>query len=183
MSTPMSRAARAQALDQRSLVYLRTHLHHPVPERMMRSLGLLAGHGVIWIGIGSALAAYDARRRRKWLVAAALAPATILANYPLKRRIARRRPELDLERLGSAPNEHSFPSSHAASSFAAATAMAAIEPSYAAPLLLLATLISVGRPYLGMHYPSDVLGGAGLGIPVGCVAGLLLRRGSQETSQ
>jgi undecaprenyl-diphosphatase len=159
------------------------HLHHPLPEGMMRSLGLLAGHGVIWVGIGSTLAARDANRRRKWLMAGALAPTTILANYPLKRRIARRRPNLELKRLGSAPNEHSFPSSHAASSFAAATAMVAIEPSYAAPLLLLATLISIGRPYLGMHYPSDVLGGAAFGIPVGCVAGLLLRRGNQATSQ
>lgn len=44
--------------------------------------------------------------------------------------------------------------------------MTRVDPA-AAILFALAALIAVGRPYLGMHYPSDVLGGALLGTALG----------------
>ena len=44
--------------------------------------------------------------------------------------------------------------------------------SAAAVLFVLAALIAIGRPYLGMHYPSDVLAGAVLGIAVGLIVPL-----------
>jgi undecaprenyl-diphosphatase len=46
--------------------------------------------------------------------------------------------------------------------------MTRIAPE-AAVLYVLAALIAIGRPYLGMHYPSDVLGGALLGAALGLV--------------
>ena len=50
---------------------------------------------------------------------------------------------------------------------AGAVALSRVDPR-ARPLLYgLATLICAGRPYLGMHYPSDVLAGAALGLAVG----------------
>ncbi len=136
----------------------------------MVRLGALANHGAIWMGLGSGVAISDPARRRAWLAAGALGPLTILLNAPVKRRIDRRRPNPRLTRLGVAPSEHSFPSSHAASSFASATAMAGLAPSRAGFFYGLAVLISIGRPYLGMHYPSDVLAGALFGTLVGCVA-------------
>jgi membrane-associated phospholipid phosphatase len=44
--------------------------------------------------------------------------------------------------------------------------MTQIEPA-AAALFALALAIGLCRPYLGMHYPSDVLGGALLGVGIG----------------
>jgi undecaprenyl-diphosphatase len=49
--------------------------------------------------------------------------------------------------------------------------MTRIAPE-AAVLFGLAALIALGRPYLGMHYPSDVLGGALLGTALGLVVPL-----------
>ena len=76
--------------------------------------------------------------------------------------------------LGGAPSSLSFPSAHATSSFACATAMTRIAPE-AAVLFVLAFAIAACRPYLGMHYPSDVLAGRssasalGLSLPLGLV--------------
>jgi len=84
----------------------------------------------------------------------------------------RPRPELaGLPPLGGAPSSLSFPSAHATSSFAVATAMTRVEP-LAALAFLLAFALALGRPYLGMHYPSDVLAGALLGVALGLIVPL-----------
>lgn len=69
--------------------------------------------------------------------------------------------------LGRATSRFSFPSAHAASSLAGATALGRVAPPARLPLLAVAALVCAGRPYLGMHYPSDVLAGAALGAAIG----------------
>jgi undecaprenyl-diphosphatase len=71
--------------------------------------------------------------------------------------------------LAHAPDP-SFPSDHATAAFAIAAAVALRERRWGLVLLALATVVAAGRVFLGLHYPSDVLAGAGLG---GAVAVLL----------
>jgi len=61
----------------------------------------------------------------------------------------------------------SFPSNHALNNFAAAVFLLRLFPQYKWIFLITATLISISRIYLGVHYPSDVLGGAILGTGFG----------------
>lgn len=64
----------------------------------------------------------------------------------------------------------SFPSGHAAVSFAAATALADHDPRLAWPAYGIAALVCYSRMYNGLHYPSDLLAGALLGVGAGKVA-------------
>ena len=156
-------------LDTRLLRWMRTRGHPPEAERAMRLLGAAAEWGALWGAIGLAAAAIDGERRRRWLRAAAVGPASIGANYLVKVAVRRPRPDLGrrLAPLAGAPSALSFPSAHATSSLAAATAMGRVAPAARLPLYSLAALVCVTRPYLGMHYPSDVLGGVALGLVLG----------------
>jgi membrane-associated phospholipid phosphatase len=83
-------------------------------------------------------------------------------NYLVKVSVRRPRPRLrDLPPLTPTVSRLSFPSAHATTSFAAARAYRGLAPTGA--LYGAATLFALSRPYLGVHYPSDVLGGALLG--------------------
>ena len=91
-----------------------------------------------------------------------------LTSSSIKWSIGRPRPVIeDLPHLMATPTGLSFPSSHSASSFAAARAYGDLLP--APPLYALATLMALSRVHLGVHYPSDVAAGAALGIVAGSV--------------
>lgn len=159
------------ALDQALLRLLRTRGHAPPAEAAMKVLGYAGEYGAVWIAIGAAAAAADPPRRSRWLGAALVAPAAIVANFAVKKAVGRQRPVIaEHPALAKAPSKLSFPSAHATSSVAAAVALARVEPRARRPLTILAVAICVCRPYLGMHYPSDVAGGAALGAAIGRLA-------------
>jgi membrane-associated phospholipid phosphatase len=153
---------------------MRTRWHTPAIEGAAKALGRAGNNGAIWLGIGIGLAVLDPTHREAWLICAALGPVAIGLNYAVKLIVRRPRPALDgLPPLGGAPSSLSFPSAHATSSFAVATAMTRVEP-LAALALALAAALSLGRPYLGMHYPSDVAAGVLLGVALGLIVPLSL---------
>lgn len=85
----------------------------------------------------------------------------------IKTIVSRRRPFQVLEgftRLTSAPNDDSFPSAHAATVFAFLTAMTPHGPAVVTPIAIWAVLVSFSRYYLGVHFPSDILAGALVGV-------------------
>lgn len=161
-------------LDLNLLQAMRTRWHTPGMEWVVRMLGKAGNNGAVWMAIGVALALVDRGNREAWLVCAVLGPVAIGLNYVVKLAVRRPRPVLEgLPPLGGAPSSLSFPSAHATSSFAVATAMTRVDP-LGALALLLAGALALSRPYLGMHYPSDVLAGVVLGIALGLIVPLSL---------
>jgi membrane-associated phospholipid phosphatase len=161
-----------RTLDSRLLYAMRTRFHGPAAETAGRWLGRIGEYGAVWLVIGIALAIFDSDNGEEWILAGILGPVAIGLNYVVKLIVRRPRPVLEgLPPLGGAPSSLSFPSAHATSSFACATAMTRIAPE-AAVLFVLAAAIAACRPYLGMHYPSDVLAGAVLGTALGLIVPL-----------
>jgi undecaprenyl-diphosphatase len=161
---------RLAKLDRRLLRTMRTRCHQPPVERTAKALGMAGEWGAVWVVLGLGCAALDGPRRERWARAAAIAPAAIAANFGVKLSVGRRRPRLrGLPPLAGAPSELSFPSAHATSALAAATALGRVSHPARAPLYGLALAICLTRPYLGMHYPSDVVAGAAIGLLLGAL--------------
>ena len=159
-------------LDLKILRAMRTRGHAPAIERTARLLGKGGNNGTGWFLANAALAAADKPRRRAWATCAALGPAAIGLNYGIKLIVKRPRPVLEgLPPLGGAPSSLSFPSAHSTSSFAVATAMTRVDRR-AAVAFIPAAAVAAGRPYLGMHYPSDVAVGVVLGTALGALVPL-----------
>jgi len=159
-------------LDLKLLRLMRTRGHSPGLESAAKALGKAGNNAAVWVVLGVALALLDWERHEAWLICAVLGPVAIVLNYGIKLAVKRPRPVLEgLPPLGGAPSSLSFPSAHATSSFAVATAMTRVAP-LGALAFALAVVICIGRPYLGMHYPSDVLVGAMLGVGLGLIVPL-----------
>lgn len=139
----------------------------PVLPRLSRS----ANHGLLWFGAAAsiALVGRGQRSRRAALRGvASLAVASAAINTIGKRSVRRRRPVLDavplIRQLKRQPITTSFPSGHAASAAAFATGVALESKGWGAVVAPLAFSVAASRVYTGVHYPSDVLVGAALGV-------------------
>jgi membrane-associated phospholipid phosphatase len=125
-------------------------------------------HAACWLALGAGGAALtdDPQRRRQWLRGVQIVAGAYAINYAVKIAVRRRRPELPgLPPLTPTVSRLSFPSAHATTSFAACRGYSGLVP--AAVLYPAAWLFALSRPYLGVHYPSDVLAGAVLGTAIG----------------
>lgn len=117
-------------------------------------------HGVVWYVVGGVAAAVDEPRRPAWLRALKSIAAVYVANTLLKTIARRGRPPIAAR---GTPTGLSFPSSHAATSFAAARLFSDIEPRAKLPLYIAAVNVTGSRLHFCVHYPSDLIAGAAFG--------------------
>ncbi len=97
----------------------------------------------------------------------------------LKHLIARPRPCNVLENvrlLVSCGGTYSMPSSHALNNFAIAVFFSKLYPRYKWTLVTVAFLVAFSRPYIGVHYPSDMLVGMILGSAIGYLFAVILQK-------
>jgi membrane-associated phospholipid phosphatase len=153
------------ALDLRLLRLLRTRGHTPPVEKSLLWLARAGENGLLWYVIALAGAALGGRRRRDgYFRAVKIVLATLVANTVVKQTVRRARPLLEEELPALTPvlSGRSYPSAHSSTSFAGARALSAAGLP-APPLYAVAVAMALSRPYLGVHYPSDIVAGAALG--------------------
>ena len=161
-----------EILDARVFLAIRS-LPHPTPMLVLcEAIGTLATSGGIWAtGVGLAhIRGIDRSKQALALLAPALGLAGFVAEKPAKAYFARRRSFRHLVAmmvLGVKPRVPSFPSGHAATSFASALALGAVWPKWRPVFVVLASIVSFSRVYPGLHGPDEILAGGALGAILG----------------
>ena len=141
-------------------------------------LSKVGSFGLIWLAIGLAISIAWRRWQPFVLVLIADGVADGLAGI-LKAAFGVHRPAETGDLLG-VPHSRSFPSGHTATSFACATVIAYLVPRAAAPAFLLAAAIAYSRLYVGVHWPTDVIGGVVLGVAIALLLLAVIRTRSMR---
>ncbi|MCC6189241.1 MAG: phosphatase PAP2 family protein [Anaerolineales bacterium] len=166
-SLPPSARQRLLAADH----FYSGQLRHAEKTGPLRRLAIFLAHsGDSWLwGLGLALAwrfgapAWAALAPRLLLAIAVLAVLIFL----IKRLFRRQRPQGEWGGIYRATDPHSFPSGHAARMALLLALTAAWGPAWLAWLLVIwAPLVALARVAMGVHYLSDVIGGAVVGLAV-----------------
>ena len=152
------------------ILYALQKIHQPVLDHIMTGLSTIGNAGIFWIVLGLALCIPKKYRKIGIQMVISMAITFIIGNLILKNLIARQRPcwlDTQIALLIKSPKDYSFPSGHTGSAFAAAVVMfLGLPKKYGIPILVFACLMGLSRLYVGVHYPSDVLGGALIGTGI-----------------
>ncbi len=146
------------------LDYVRRHLRSLAGDLVMPFISALGSGGFIWICAIAAFLYTERYRMTGISMAISLLMGLVVGSALLKPLFAKK-PGINL--IVRAPRDSSFPSGHTLTSFAAATSLFLAERELGSAALVLAALIAFSRIYLYVHYPSDVLAGAVLGMGLG----------------
>lgn len=174
-----------QSLDYQILAAIIEYVRSDFLTPLVLFITHLGDGGTVWL----ILAALCLVRRQTRPCGAAMLVALLIGllvgNMTIKPLVARPRPFLTDPELTNLIRQGgwSFPSAHAMSSFAAATSFYLFfrrkgHAAYGIPCLVLAALIALSRLYVCVHYPSDVLCGALLGVALAFLATGLVRKGA-----
>ena len=130
-------------------------------------------YGQLWLIIAALLLIFKKTRKAGISVLIAYLAVYLLGQIILKQLISRPRPcQIDqaFALLVARPSSSSFPSTHSAWAFGAATAIFMQHRKLGAAAYAVAALIAFSRMYMFLHFPTDVLFGTALGIALGVLA-------------
>ena len=148
-------------------------LHNGLLDAVLPIISSFGNGGIGWILLSILLLCIPRCRKAGLTMALALIFCLLVGNITLKPLIARARPYSyfpEMTLLIPPLDDFSFPSGHTFASFAAATALFLHHRKAGAAAYILAVTIAFSRLYLYVHFPTDVLAGAILGVASGWVA-------------
>lgn len=162
-----------QTFEFAILNWIQLHCRCEVLDVALPAVSWICNHGEVWILLAAVLLMLKKTRRIGVVLSVALLLDLLCCNVILKPLVNRVRPcdiNTAVQLLVARPLDGSFPSGHTAVSFAAVSALRAAGSRLWKPAFALALLIAFSRLYLYVHWPSDVLAGAVLGILLGYAA-------------
>lgn len=134
---------------------------------------------LIWHFVGAVRGlTSDHHANQAFIFSALIGAESLIVNQGIKRLFRRTRPTEtgDSRYPVRKPSTSSFPSGHASSAFFAATILTAWGGAVTAPAwFALAGVVATSRAYVRIHHPSDVVGGAVVGLVLGQAALAALR--------
>jgi len=160
-----------EAADRSLFFLINKGFNHGVLDALM--VFFSKNYEYVLLGTVLLLFIYEKERKNVLMALFAALAAFALADWAgnsLKELFARPRPcqALDVRLLIGCGSAFSMPSNHAANAFALVIPFPMLVRSRLTGLMCLtAALVAVSRIYVGVHYPSDVLAGAFLGIIMG----------------
>ncbi len=163
---------RIQRLDETILF----SVHHKQTQKLsitMLAFSLVGNGGLLWTVIGAFLLLDQQRSRYGVYMLAALIFCALANNLLFKSFFERKRPcdtYQSIPLLIKRPIGSSFPSGHAATSFASATALMFMDVRIGLIALFVACVIAFSRLYLFVHYPSDIFMGAVSGTVIALIS-------------
>ena len=147
-------------------------------DAVMPVVSSLCKWGALWIILAAVMVCMKKTRRCGVTVGLALIIGLLVCNIILKPMFARIRPyELDptIPLLIAKETDFSFPSGHTIASFSSSVGIFMHSRKWGVPALILAVLIAFSRVYLMMHFLTDVIVSAVLGVVVGIVSAYIGR--------
>lgn len=158
-----------QDTDWSILHFIRDALHCGVLDYVMPRLTLLGNGGIIWIIAAVAMVVSKKYRKHGVILLLGLLLGLLVGNVALKNIVERERPcwSESVQLLISNPKDYSFPSGHTLSSVIAAFVITSADKRFGFIAVPLASLIAFSRLYLYVHFPSDVIAAAVLGVLIG----------------
>lgn len=164
-------------IDGQILLFIQDHVRNSICDIFFKNITHLGDAGIFWIVLTIVLLCFRQTRKAGIYSACALFLSLIVNNLILKNLIGRVRPyELieGLQCIVGPAHDASFPSGHTGASFASAVSIhKQIPKKYAVFFIVLASLIAFSRLYVGIHYPTDVLGGLVTGIGIGLIVSVV----------
>lgn len=156
-----------QRMDIRILNFIDKYLRYQILDRIMPVITSLGNGGVVWIILSIYLLNNNNYRIYGYIVITALILALVLGEGIMKHLVRRTRPFIkmnDPKLLIKRPITYSFPSGHAASSFAVAGIFNMLDTRGSIYITIIAWMIAFSRCYLKVHYFTDVLVGILIGL-------------------
>lgn len=154
------------AVDAAIMLFIQNFIRCDFLNSTMTVITKLGDSGIVWILFGLALVFSRKHRKAGILTLLSLLICFIANDLILKNLVMRPRPFdtiAGLEAIVPELESYSFPSGHACSSFAGAYALTRGCGKKAGWVYVLAVLIAISRPYVGVHYVTDILAGALIG--------------------
>jgi len=159
-----------QSFDWSVLHWIQDSMQSEVMDFLMPKITMLGDAGILWILIAVIMLFFKKYRKNGLLLGIGLLIGVIIGNLILKNIIARDRPcwiEASFPLLLENPDDYSFPSGHTLASAIAATMLTITNRKFGIVVIPLAAVIAFSRLYLYVHFPSDVIFAAILGIAIG----------------
>jgi len=169
--------SRIQENDWRVLDWIYSHLRTRAGNFVMPLLSICGNFGFIWFLTAGLLYFSKKSQPAAEAIFFSLLVSSFFGNLLLKNMVRRPRPFTlrdSCDTIIEHPVDYSFPSGHAYSSFAAATAVCLYLPLLGVIALIVAAGIAFSRLYLCVHFLSDVLSSTIFGVGTGVAVYYLL---------